>query len=113
MTKSRLSIGLFLHFAALCALFGYLCVTSDREPPVIYCAAEGETVYTGDDAALLEGMFATDKRDGDVTDTLVIDTVRVKSDGSAALVRYAARDRSGNLASYTRRIACAKKEETP
>lgn len=108
MTRIRFSALLSLIFAGLCVLFGYLYVSRDREPPTIYCAEETATLYTGDDAALLSGMHAVDTRDGDVTDTLVIDTVRIKSDGRRALVRYAARDHSGNLAGYTREVACAE-----
>lgn len=108
MTRIRFSALLSLIFAGLCVLFGYLYVSRDREPPTIYCAEETAPLYTGDDAALLSGMHAVDTRDGDVTDTLVIDTVRIKSDGRHALVRYAARDHSGNLAGYTREVACAE-----
>lgn len=107
MTHYRFPTFLAMLFAALCALFLYLYWSQDREPPVIYYAAEQELIYVGNEEALLEGVYAVDDVDGDVSDTLIIDSVRIKSDGEHALVRYAAKDRSGNLAAYTREVPCS------
>lgn len=55
-------------------------------------------------SALLQGVTAYDKEDGDVTDSLVVESVRLlRSDGTVT-VAYAAFDKSGNVAKQTREV---------
>lgn len=46
---------------------------------------------------LLDGVTAIDKRDGDVSDTLVVESLIVLEDGGRAKVTYVARDRHNNV----------------
>ena len=64
----------------VCLLLGaatvVLRLTDDSTPPEIHFQ-ENQVTYTEGGAydALLEGVTATDNRDGDVTDTLVVERV--------------------------------------
>lgn len=90
--------------AALLCISGFTYFKSDRKPP--------EILYSGDiyyeegmeDSDLLEGVAAHDNKDGDVTASLVVESVTVSEDGKSATVVYAARDRRNNIAKEIRLI---------
>lgn len=60
----------------------------------------GTIAYDGtqSDEELLKNVVANDKKDGDVTDTLVVKSIIILSSGKEAKITYAAKDRSNNVA---------------
>ena len=94
----KIEIGII---SAVIALLFIVCLitiaASDNEGPVIkidegvqISFAEGE-----EKAVLLAGVTAYDKRDGDVTDTVIIESMFVS--GDTLKVRYAAKDKHNNV----------------
>lgn len=80
-------------------------LSRDTEPPVITADSDEITLSVeADDAEFLSGMQATDNKDGDVTDSLVVvaklDFIRK----GTFKVNYAAFDSANNVATYTRRV---------
>ena len=57
-----------------------------------------------DRSALLQGVSATDDRDGDVTASLIVERVSLLNSDGEASVQYAAFDSSGNVTKYSRII---------
>lgn len=53
---------------------------------------------------LLEGVNASDKRDGDVTDTILIESMSNMLDGNQRIVTYAAFDKDNHVGKAERRI---------
>ena len=98
------SIILFLVSAAVyagCRI--YAGVMTDHTPPVISGGDEVIQVSVADpQEKLLEGMKAEDSRDGDVTDSLVVQDISEFDDEGKRTVNYAAVDNSGNVGYYSR-----------
>lgn len=78
----------------------------DNIPPVIKIPDGAELIYQeGEDTSiLLEGVTAIDEKDGDVSDTLVVESVLPMQDESKATVLYYAKDRSNNVAQASRTV---------
>lgn len=76
----------------------------DSTPPVIQIPDEAQLIYQeGEDTAvLLEGVKAIDEKDGDVSDTLMIESILPMQDESKATVLYYAKDKSNNVAQASR-----------
>lgn len=55
-------------------------------------------------SALLAGVTATDAEDGDVTDSLVVESIRLTGADGTVTVRYAAFDGAGNVAKAEREV---------
>lgn len=100
------SILLFLLSTAAFAGFRiYEGMAADRTAPVI--TADSDTVQMSvadDESKLLEGVTAEDSRDGDVTDTLVIQSLTPFIEGTRRTVNYAAVDGSGNVGYFSRTL---------
>lgn len=102
----------------LCALvfFGYRIydgLRTDTQPPQI-TITETQTPYQvflsqGSDA-LLQGVRARDDRDGDVTESLLVESMTDISADHTVTVTYAAFDRSGNVAKQERQVLIADYE---
>jgi hypothetical protein len=91
--------------AALMAYKAYDRTATDNHPPQIQIE-DGElevSVRDGRDA-MLQGVTATDNRDGDVTDSLVVESVGSITDNGRVTVTYAAFDKSGNVAQKRRTV---------
>ncbi len=76
----------------------------DSTPPVI--AFEAETIrvsVTDSRETLLEGVTAMDEKDGDVTDSLVIQSLSEMAQDGTRIIRYASSDKSGNVG-YGQRV---------
>ena len=81
----------------------YAGVMTDHTPPVISGGDEVIQVSVADpQEKLLEGMKAEDSRDGDVTDSLVVQDISEFDDEGKRTVNYAAVDSSGNVGYYSR-----------
>lgn len=92
-----------------CAAFGaYLFWSSghfDHVPPQITIAEQEITLSILDSQErLLEGVTATDARDGDVTASLVVESVRGIVADKRFTVTYAAFDHSGNVTKAQRTV---------
>lgn len=94
---------------ALCLAAGgtaaYLHLKSDRQGPEI--TITGELIYQNgmQEEDLLQGVTAWDEKDGDVSDTLVVETVTVDTAEQTAVIHYAARDAENNIVKATRKVA--------
>ena len=102
----RITIGAFL--LVLLAFVGTKIYTSqavDRVPPTITCDSDIIEVQVGaSDRALLKGITATDDRDGDVTDQIMIKGVSQLIGADTAKVTYIAFDSSNNMATCQRTV---------
>lgn len=99
------SIILFLFSAAVYAgCRVYDGAVTDHTPPVI--AGEGMIQASVADPGekLLEGMSAEDDRDGDVTESLVVQSISGFDEEGRRTVNYAAADGSGNVGYYSRQL---------
>lgn len=103
----RLGILIALLTAAAVAGCVFLRVARDNEGPVIEFTANVPTYYGNpDDKDLLSNVTAMDKKDGDVSNTLFVDSVRVSEDGTRAKVTYVALDRSSNVSRVSQVLSC-------
>ena len=88
-----------------CGLYAYKHVTEDPDGPVITVEKESIKVsVTAGDDALLRGITATDAADGDVTDSLLVDSMSNLYDGNKRMVTYAAFDSDQNVTKVEREI---------
>ena len=100
---------LWLGFALCCAAFAaYFAATrgvGDRKAPQITVPPQPLQVSVYDERqALLQGVTAQDQRDGDVTASLVVESVgRLQADHTA-VVTYAAFDEAHNVAKAQRTV---------
>ena len=91
---------LFFALGILCMAFSatavFLVVDRDKTGPMIAVPEDGSLTYVAgeDKKILLEGVTASDSEDGDVSDTLVIESIR--PNGDRAVVTYTAVDHSHN-----------------
>ena len=84
----------------------YESVMTDHQPPVISGGEEVIQISVVDtEDRILEGMTAEDERDGDVTDSLVVQEISGFNEDGTRTVTFAAVDRSGNVGYGTRSIS--------
>lgn len=104
--KKGILAGLIVLWLALFAGTAAVMVTSDRKGPEIAVPSGVDVTYEegSDTALLLEGVTATDDRDGDVTDSVVIENIFPNDDRTGASVIYAAKDSHNNVTKVTRRV---------
>lgn len=104
--KKGIVAGLIVLCVALGAGTAAVVVTDDRKGPEIELPADGDVTYEegSDTASLLEGVTATDEKDGDVTDSLMIENIFPNDDHTSASVVYAAKDSHNNVSKATRRV---------
>ena len=98
--KKNKSVIVYLIIACILAvIFAIIYLGEDREAPVLtidtskikpYSKAQGENVLKG-------YVKAVDKKDGDVSENVIVENIYMSSDLSKATVIYAARDNSGNV----------------
>ena len=95
-------IGICMADLVLLVVCAFLYLRQDRTAPVI-SFGENDIVYTEDIdlSLLLNGITATDNKDGDVTDTLLIEKISDTAKGDV-IVTYAALDSANNVAKASR-----------
>lgn len=113
----RINIILMMVLAAAVGLFGayllWIHKTLDTVGPVITFEQEVLEVSVEDpEDILLQGVHAQDARDGDVTASLLVESVYGINEDNQALVTYAAFDRAGNVSKQTRYV-CYRDYESP
>lgn len=93
-----LSLGAFVGYRMLAAM------RADTRAPEIHMASDKVEVSVEDPkTALLQGITADDNKDGDVTESLVVERITMlDSDGNVS-VSYAAFDAAGNVARAERK----------
>ncbi len=92
-----------LLFAVIYAAVGR--VSRDRVPPVIYTdGAPASFSVHADYADFLEGVRAEDDRSGDVTSSLVVESVYGMNESGETTVTYAAFDAAGNVTKLSRSV---------
>lgn len=105
----RKAVIISISCAAIALMAGigiYSIMTEDRTGPEIVFEGEDVTYEQGGDRkVLLRGVRATDSRDGDVTDTLMIESVIPFTDGATAKIIYAAKDESNNITKCSRIVS--------
>ena len=104
--RDWISIGLII--ACMAVLLGYRAlarIRADHTPPEIHVEQTLlELSALEPRSALLQGVTARDKRDGDVTASLVVESVRMLRGDGTITVTYAAFDKAGNVAKQTREV---------
>lgn len=103
----KLRIILIVLFTLVLALFAagqvYLRTRIDRVAPVLKCETPTLDVsVNSDEKDLLQGVSATDDRDGNLTDRIMVASVSRLVSADTAIVTYLVSDDSDNMASCTR-----------
>ena len=104
-----LRIALLVLFLITSAVFGvdrfFSYRDRDNTPPVISSDSDELTLSVKDnEEALLRGLTATDDRDGDVTDTIVVAARSNFIEEGVTRVDYAVFDSHNNIGSYSRKV---------
>ena len=77
----------------------------DSSGPVFSCEAEQITIsITDPESVLLEGITAEDKKDGDVTDSILVEKLSGLYDGNKRTVTYVAFDSDDHIAKMEREV---------
>ena len=101
---------MLLAAMALCvaALMGYKAydraATDSRAPQIQIQEGELQVSVRDPREALLQGVTASDTQDGDVTDSLIVESVGSITADDRVTVTYAAFDQSGNVAKKSRTV---------
>lgn len=105
MKKQRFLM-ILLAILCLVAFFAYRAkgsLSADTQPPVIRESGNPpELSVTDGEEALLSGLTARDDTDGNVTNSLIVESVRLADADGTVSVTCAAFDRAGNVAKFTR-----------
>lgn len=103
---NRVLVVLFvLTFLAFGAFVGYRMVQSVNTPPVLSCESETVSVSIHDgEEALLAGVTATDKEDGDLTDRVLIESVSRFIETGVCRVTYVVQDSDRAVVKCTREL---------
>lgn len=103
--KVGILLGVLTLFAVVfCIAYS---ATKDTKGPVI-TFGDQVPVYTGDknDAMLLSNVTAIDSKDGDVSDSLFVDSVYVSTDGTRATATYVAMDSDHHVVKAYQHMKC-------
>lgn len=117
MKKVLLPVSLAV-LVLLAAVAGWVIFNRDRERPEIKISKTKEEVYRSGmtKEELLKGVTATDDRDGDVTESLMVESVKVSEENDYVTVTYVAVDKSKNVTRKSWNMKFAGEdapEETP
>lgn len=108
MKRKKMAPGLLI-LAALAVFVGYRqydAIKSDVDAPEI-SINDTQTLQISvqtPKAALLQGVTAVDRHDGDVSDKLVVESMHLMDADGLIEVGYAVTDKSGNVAKATRMV---------
>lgn len=109
MKKTVVFAGIIVVITCIIGASAYLILSSDRTGPEILVEENGDLLYRPgmEDSELLDGVKAIDKKDGDVTDSLIIESVEPDREGISAEVTYVAMDSHHNVTKLKRSFAVA------
>lgn len=105
--KKKQWIYVVLILLCAAAFMGYRMLDklrTDTKAPEITFSGPLRISVTDGEAALLQGASARDDRDGDVTDSLVVESITMPDPSQSARVVYAAFDASGNVTKAEREL---------
>ena len=103
--KMILIVVLVLVTAAFCLTNFSQSLTGANVGPTISCGSDVLDISVSDpESALLTGITAQDRQDGDLTARIQIQGVSKMLSGNTAKVTYLVFDSDGNMASLTRRV---------
>lgn len=103
MRKGWLTVAGAIILIALIAVSICMTATADRQAPKIKIANEEITYTEGQGySSLLTGVTAYDNKDGDVTSSVMVESVVPLKSGEEAVVWYVAKDKSNNIARVDR-----------
>lgn len=104
--KKRNWLILLLIGLCLAVFLGYQAldrIRTDKKAPVITFSEEPLQLSMADpEAALFQGVTASDNRDGDVTASVIVERIQLTQSDGSILIKYAAFDHSGNVAKAER-----------
>lgn len=105
MKESIINIMLAAGCVVLTVVAGIGIYQKDRTAPLIRCDAEETFVYTEGESeeVLLDGMYAEDVRDGDVTESIRIEKIHITEKDQAVVV-YTAKDQANNIGKFKRTV---------
>ena len=113
MKKKGLCILLGLVCIAVVGGSGALFITRDKTGPKIIVSEDRKIAYStdSDKTVLLDGVTAIDEKDGDVSDSLRVESVRNNEDGSLE-VTYSAVDDFNNVTKLTCKVETLNQENS-
>ena len=113
MKKKGLFILLGLICIAVVGSSGALFITRDKTGPKIIVSEDRKIAYStdSDKTVLLDGVTAIDEKDGDVSDSLRVESVQNNEDGSLE-VTYSAVDDSNNVTKLTCKVETLNQENS-
>lgn len=89
---------LIISILAFGAYLYYAFITNDTTAPVIHCDSEEIAVsVAATEEELLQGVTAEDDKSGDVTDTIVVESISAFAEEGNRVITYAAIDDKGNV----------------
>ena len=94
-----LCVGAFVGYRMLDAMR-----TDTRAPEILVPPGVLEASVEEPKSALTRGLTATDREDGDVTDSLVVESIGILGEDGLVSVAYAAFDGAGNVAKAQREV---------
>lgn len=107
-TKIKITLVLAAISAALAAANGVVLMAEDDHAPVITFPEETFEYSDGmEESRLLEGVTATDDRDGSVEDSLRVGEALWSADKTEVTILYTAKDSSNNVAQASRILPAA------
>ena len=108
MKKSKIVLHILAIVVAVACFFVfrvYTHIKTDDVAPRFSVDTELIEVSVSDpETMLLQGVSARDNRDGDVTHTIIIESITAINEDHVAVVSYAAFDRSGNVGKSQRNV---------
>lgn len=112
MKQKMLTVALLLGCVILLAICYVAGSKSDREAPKIKIE-DMDIAYTEgeDESELLEGVTASDNKDGNLTDQIFVEKI-LPIDDNTAVVYYAVLDQSNNVGTASRKIKYKKTENS-
>ena len=107
-TKGK-KLYVIIPLLACCILTAVYCLffilLEDRKAPIIEMTSDTVTVSVRDgQSALMKGVSATDDKDGDVTDSIIIEKISAFTQDKKATVTYVAYDSVGNASKASRTV---------
>lgn len=112
MKKSGVIFLLTIITVVLAVLNGFVYINTDHTGPTIHLPSSNSGfAQNADTKTLLDGVTATDNRDGDVSSSLRVASVVPNADNTQASVVYTAKDKSNNVTKMTRVITYAAQQQ--
>ncbi len=101
----RLVVAAFAFSLCLFAVFYIIEISEDKTVPVLTVDSEVlEVGLNADDKEMLKGVTAYDKKDGDITSSIFIESISKFTEKGVAVVTYAVCDNDNHVATAKRKI---------